>query len=152
MTKKKIIVVDDEPLIPVLMKEIIEEDPELEVSQIANRKDDFLQYVERDDFDAAVIDISLGGPEGGMELLQAMKHKAKDMPLIILSAHDEFLYGLKSLQAGARGYINKKYICTHIVACLKEVLGGNYFVSGDKGEQILSHFKKLNVPANVDPR
>ena len=38
-----------------------------------------------------------------------------------------------ALQAGARGYINKRYICSDIIRCLKEVLAGNLYVSGDKG-------------------
>ena len=147
--KKKIIVVDDEPLIPILMKEIIEEDPALEIAQIASGKDDFLNLVGHNLFDAALIDISVGGREGGIELLQIMKNKGDALPFIMLSAHDEMQYALKCLQAGARGYINKKYICTDVIKCLKAVLEGHLFVSGDKGEQILRQYKKLDSAVNL---
>jgi two-component system, NarL family, invasion response regulator UvrY len=139
--KKKIIIIDDEPLIPALMKDIIEEDQELELAQIATGKNEFLSLVSQNSFDAALIDISVGGREGGIELLQIMKNKAIGLPLIMLSAHDEFYYALKCLQAGAKGYINKKYICTDITTCIKEVLGGHLYVSGDKGEQILNQYR-----------
>lgn len=148
--KKKIIVVDDEPLIPVLMKEIIEEDQELEMAQIATGKNEFLDLLGQSSYDVALIDISLGGREGGIELLQMMKNKGIDLPIIMLSAHDELYYALKCLQSGAKGYINKKYICTDVIRCLKEVLGGHLFVSGDKGEQILMQYKKLNTPVSVE--
>jgi two-component system, NarL family, response regulator NreC len=150
MMKKRIIVVDDEPLIPVLMKEIIEEDQDLELAQIATGKDEFLNLVGQNSFDAALIDISLGGREGGIELLQMMKNKGIDLPLIMLSAHDELLYALKCLQAGAKGYINKKYICTDVIICLKEILVGHLYVSGDKGEYILKQYKKLNTPVSME--
>jgi DNA-binding NarL/FixJ family response regulator len=144
MVKKRVIIVDDEPLIASLMKEIIEEDQELEIAETVTGKNEFLNLVDQNFFDAALIDISVGGREGGVELLQVMKNKAIGLPLIVLSAHDELHYALKCLQAGARGYINKKYICTDAIRCLKEVLDGRLFVSGDKGEQILKQYRKLN--------
>jgi DNA-binding NarL/FixJ family response regulator len=150
MVKKRIIVLDDEPLIASLMKEVIEENQEFEVAQIATGKNEFLSVVSHNSFDAALIDISVGGREGGIELLQIIKNKAIDLPLIMLSAHDELYYALKCLQAGAKGYINKRYICTDISTCLKEVLGGHLYVSGDKGEQILKQYRKLNTFASIE--
>jgi DNA-binding NarL/FixJ family response regulator len=143
--RKRIIVVDDEPLIGVLMKEIVEEDPGLEIVHIVSEKDEFLNLINRHSFDAAIVDISVGCREGGIELVQTIKNKGIDLPLIMLSAHDELYYALKCLQAGARGYINKKYICTDVVRCLKQVFGGHLFVSGDKGEQILEQYRKSNI-------
>jgi DNA-binding NarL/FixJ family response regulator len=150
--KKKIIVLDDEPLIAILMKEIIEEDPELEMAQIATEKNEFLNSVRQDSFDVGIIDISVGGREGGIELLQIMKNKAINLPLIMLSAHDELHYALKCLQAGAMGYINKRYICTDVIKCLHQVLSGHLFVSGDKGEQILKLYRKFDPPVSVESR
>jgi len=148
--KKKIIVVDDEPLIPVLMKEIIEEDQGLEIAQIAHRKEEFLDLLSQNSFDAALLDISLGGREGGLELLKIIRDKGIDLPLIILSAHDELYYALKCLRAGARGYINKRYICTDVVRCLNEIFDGHLYVSGDKGEHILNEYKKLNASVSIE--
>jgi two-component system invasion response regulator UvrY len=142
MTKKKIIIIDDEPLIPALMKEIIEEDQQFQIAEIVTGKDEFLNLVRQHHFDAAIIDISVGGREGGIELLRIMKSEARMLPMVVLSAHDEVHYALKCLQEGARGYINKKYICTDMVQCLKEVLQGSLFVSGDKGENIIKQYKK----------
>lgn len=153
MEKKKIIIIDDEPLIPALMKEIIEEDQHLEIARITTEKDEFLDLVAKDSFDAGLVDISVGGREGGLELLTTMREKAFDLPLAVLSAHDELHYALRCLQAGAKGYINKKYICTDVVRCLQQVLAGHLFVSGDKGENIIREYKKSYVPpVNIDSR
>jgi len=131
------------------MKDIVEEDHELEIAKITQAKDDFLDSIGQNPFDAAFIDISVGGREGGIELLHVMKDKAIDLPCIVLSAHDELHYAPKCLQAGAKGYINKKYICTHVVTCIKEVLAGRLFVSGDKGEYILRQYKNSNTPVGI---
>ena len=148
--EKRIIVVDDEPLIAILMKEIVEEDEGLEIAQIATDKKEFFNLLDQDNFDAALIDISVGGREGGIELLQMVKKKGIDFPLIMLSAHDELHYALKCLQVGASGYINKKYICTDVIKGLKKVLDGHLFVSGDKGEQILKRYMELKAPARME--
>ena len=146
MTKKRIIVVDDEPLISILMKEVIEENPEFEVSQMTTEKSEFLNLMKQYPFHAAVIDISIGGKEGGLELLKIMKDQLMNTPVIVLSAHDELYYALKCLQAGAKGYINKRYICTDVIRCLNEVFTGNLFVSGDRGKDILKQYQKLDSP------
>ena len=78
-----------------------------------------------------------------------MKDSVVDIPMIMLSAHDELYYALRCLQAGAKGYINKKYICTDIVACLKTVLSGHLFVSGDRGESILKQYRGLETSVGV---
>jgi two-component system, NarL family, invasion response regulator UvrY len=145
--KKKIIVIDDEPLIATLLKELIEEEPDMEVSQVATRKEEFLDLVTQGSFDIALIDISVGEREGGLDLLQILKKKGIHLPAITLSAHDETDYGIRCLKAGARGYVNKNSICADLVRGVREVLSGNLFVSGDKGEYILRQFKKLPIVA-----
>jgi two-component system, NarL family, invasion response regulator UvrY len=139
---KRIIILDDEPLIPVLIKEMIEEEQELEISQITADKGEFLDSVKQNSFDAALIDISVGGREGGIELLQILKNKNINLPSIILSAHDERNYALKCLHAGAMGYISKNCICTDLIRGLKAVFRGNTFVSGERGDYILKQYKE----------
>ncbi len=140
--KRKIIIIDDEPLIPALMKEIIEESKEMEIAAVAGQKDEFMGLVSTGRFDAALIDISVDGQrEGGLNILQTLKDKEMGIPAIILSAHNETDYALKCLQYGAKGYVCKNYICTDLVRALKEVLHGNFFISGSKGPYILNKFK-----------
>ncbi len=145
MAKKRIIVIDDEPLIPILMREIIEDDPDIEIASIATDKAKFLDLLSRHSFDAALVDISFGGMEGGIELLRILKERDIYLPAVVLSAHDEIDYALKCLQAGARGYINKRYICTDLTRALQEVFNGNLFVSGDRSAYILNKYKIASV-------
>ena len=73
--KKKIIIIDDEPLIATLLKELIDDEQGLEVAKVATRKEDFLNFIQRDSFDVALVDISVGEREGGLELLKILKEQ-----------------------------------------------------------------------------
>ena len=137
MTRKKIIILDDEPLIPALIKEMIEEEHGFEISHRSCNLDKtkFLQSVGQDPFDVALIDISVGGREGGIELLQTLKDRDIRLPSIMLSAHDERIYAFKNASRQApESYVSKNCICTDLMTGLKEVLEGNLFISGEKGK------------------
>jgi DNA-binding NarL/FixJ family response regulator len=144
MTKKRIIIIDDEPLISTLMKELIDDEPEFEISKITTQKDEFLSALEEASFDIGLIDISVGWREGGLEILKILQEKKKNLPCIVLSAHEEIDYAPKCLQLGAKGYFNKNYICTDLVRALREVSNGNLFVSGNNAKFILDKFLQTN--------
>lgn len=141
MNKKRIIVVDDEPLISALLKELMEDDPDVEISRMVSRKEEFLTSVLSSDFDAALIDISVEGREGGLELLKILQNRGIPLPSVVLSAHEEIDYAPRCLQLGAKGYLNKKYICSDLKRALMEVMGGRFFVSGSEGKYILKKYK-----------
>jgi two-component system invasion response regulator UvrY len=141
--KKRIILIDDEPLILNLIKELIEDENEIEVAAVTSSKAEFLDLVSTKEFDAALIDISVEDREGGFEILRILKERKINLPSIILSAHDEVHFALRSLQCGAKGYVNKGRICMDLVAALKEILSGRLFVSGEKGTYILNRYENL---------
>lgn len=154
MAKKKIIMIDDEPLIPSLIQELLEmtEEGELEIARITANKDEFLDLVLNEPFDAALIDISVGSREGGLDLLRDLKHRGLDLPAIMLSAHDEMDYAVKCLQAGAAGYVNKNSICKDLIPGLKQACAGHLFISGEEGPRILRQYTvdesiRLTAPA-----
>ena len=78
--------------------------------------------------DVAVVDISLPGMDG-LELVKAMKAEQSDLPILVLSMHDDSLYALRSLRAGALGYVTKGEPLTSIVLALRKVANGEIYVS-----------------------
>ncbi len=141
MNKKRIIIVDDEPLVLSLLKEVLEEDSDIEVSSITNKKEEFMELARNDKFDAAVIDIRIGGQNGGMDLLRFLKENGILLPCIMLSAHSEIDFALPCLHAGAQGYVNKAHICNDLVRGLKEIFEGNLFISGHSGDILLKKYQ-----------
>lgn len=149
-SKKRIVILDDEPMFPYLIKELIQDDHGFEISEITATPEAFLDYVERNHFDVALIDISVGDREGGIRLLESLKKKGIKLPSIILSAHSEMDYGLKCLETGAKGYINKSYICSSLVEGLRQVCRGRLFVTGEHGAVIVRQFEKANTDVSFN--
>jgi DNA-binding NarL/FixJ family response regulator len=142
--KKRIIVFDDEALILSMIKEIIEEDEDLEVSAGASETHEFLEFASKDKFDLGLMDISIGGNEGGLEILKQLREKNIVFPIIMLSAHDEVDYALKCLRQGAAGYINKCQIVPQLLEGIHKVLDGQLFVSGSNSRYLLEQYRKEN--------
>lgn len=142
MAEKRIVIVDNEPLFPDLIKEMIDKEEGFKVSQITKTREAFLKVLEQDSFDVALIDISIREREDGIGILQILKKHKAQLPSIVLSAHSEIDYAFKCLQAGARGYVNKAEIHSTLISALKEVCCGHLFVSGERGIDILNQYKE----------
>ena len=78
--------------------------------------------------DMALLDVSLPGTNG-IELTKQMLAELPALLVLVLSIHDESLYALRALRAGARGYVMKQQSAGHIVEALRKVLGGGIYVS-----------------------
>jgi DNA-binding NarL/FixJ family response regulator len=146
MSIKKIIILDDEPTMPLLIKDLIDDEPGFEISEIVSSKNKFLDRVSKSPFDLAVIDVSLKKESlGGIELLSGFKKRGINLPVIILSAYEEIDFALKALQAGAQGYINKMHVTSDFLHACSEVVKGRLFVSGKHGNKILQEYQRTKV-------
>jgi DNA-binding NarL/FixJ family response regulator len=86
--------------------------------------------------DLAMLDISLQGTNG-IELVKLMRAEQPRLPILMLSMHDESLYALRALRAGARGYVMKGEAMTHVLAALRKVLSGDIYVSPRFSERLV---------------
>ena len=142
MEKSKIIIVDDNPSIPPLLKEIIEMEPDMTVACEAANKDEFFACLAKNKLDVALVDLSLKEREGGLDILGDLRRRNKPLPVIIVSAYDEYLYGLRSLTLGASGFISKNFLVSELIPGIRCVLEGKPYVSGPKGETIVQMWKE----------
>lgn len=85
----------------------------------------------------AIVDISLRG-SSGLELIKDLKAQGMDLPVLVLSMHDENLYAERVLRAGARGYITKHEASADVIAAIRTVLAGEVFVSKQMTAKIIS--------------
>ena len=82
------------------------------------------------------MDITLKG-SSGLELVKNLKAAGVDMPLLVLSMHDESLYAERVLRAGARGYITKHEASSKIMTALRQVLAGEIYLGTRTATKIL---------------
>ncbi len=133
---KKILLVDDHPLMRKGLAMTLEAEPDLNVYSQVPSAEDALNVVNEEVPDIAIVDISLPGMSG-IELIKHLLALHPDLPVLIVSRHDEMLYAERAIRAGARGYIMKLEAGDVIVQAVRRVLKGGVYVSDEINERLL---------------
>ncbi len=107
VSKRKVLIVDDHPILRKGLTLLINQEPDLIVCAEAEHAQMALDVIDNVSPDMAIVDISLPGIDG-IELIKMLRLRHKDLPVLVVSMHDEALYAERSLRAGARGYIMKQ--------------------------------------------
>ncbi len=108
----------------------------LEVCGEAGSAREGLAAVERLQPDVAIIDLTLPD-KSGLDLLKDIHAMFPGTRCLVLSMHDESLYGERALRAGARGYIMKEAAADHLVSAVRKVLAGGIYVSDGMAARML---------------
>lgn len=134
--KKKVIIVDDHPLMRKGLAMTLEYERGLDICAQAESAEEALEKLEEVNPDIAVVDISLPGMSG-LELIKHLKIFNEDLKIIVVSRHDEALYAERAIRAGARGYVMKLEAGDVIVDAVNKVLMGGIYVSPEINERLL---------------
>ena len=134
--KKRVLIVDDHPVFRHGITALINAEPDLVVCGEATSSPSALDAMRKLQPDIALLDISLPGTNG-IELIKLMKAEYPKLPLLVLSMHDESLYALRALKAGALGYVMKAEALTHVLDALRKALKGEIYVSPRLSERLI---------------
>ena len=134
--KKKVIVVDDHPLMRKGLALTLSMEGGLDVVAQVESAEEALDILDEVNPDIAVVDISLPGMSG-LELIKHLKIFNADLKIIVVSRHDEALYAERAIRAGARGYVMKLEAGEVIVDAVSKVLMGGIYVSPEINERLL---------------
>jgi DNA-binding NarL/FixJ family response regulator len=126
--KNKVLLVDDHPMVRERLSELINEEPDLIVCGEAEDGHGALDAVEKQKPDVAVVDITLKDTYG-IELIKDLKIRHPNLPVLVLSMHDESMYAERALRAGARGYLTKQEATRKVLDAIRQVLRGDIYVS-----------------------
>jgi DNA-binding NarL/FixJ family response regulator len=135
--KIRIIVVDDHALLRQGLIKLIETEFNLMVCFEAENANQALKIMDSQEFDLAIVDISLEGING-LELTEIMKLRNPNMAVLILSMYDGLLYAQRAIKAGASGYVAKYEAAEQIILAIHQVLSGKFYVSDSKMARFMS--------------
>ncbi len=139
--RKRVLLVEDHPLTREGLARWINCEPDLEVCAEAGSAPQAISAVEQLKPDVLVTDISL--PSGnGLELIKDLQARHPELPVLVLSMHDELVYAGRVLRAGARGYIMKSAGGEGVVKAIREVLQGRLAFSPDTTMRLLGGYGK----------
>jgi len=133
---KKIIIIDDHPLVRKGLVETLESEQGLEVVAELERAEETELAVKKYQPDLLLVDISLPGMNG-IELVKNLIFQNSDQKILVISRHEESLYAERALRAGAKGYIMKFESCDTLIKAVRKVLNGGIYVSEDISEKLL---------------
>jgi DNA-binding NarL/FixJ family response regulator len=141
----KVIVVDDHPVVRRGLKQIIEDEPDMEVAGEAQNAGECFALVRKTDCTLVLLDITLPD-RSGFDVLKQLKYEHPKLPILILSAHSEDQYGLRLIKAGASGYLMKEGASDELVKAIRKVNAGGKYVSASLAEKLVSHLDALDKP------
>ena len=151
--KRKILLVDDHPVLRQGLAQIINRQPDLAVCWEAENGAEAVAMIEQYGPDLVLIDLSLRTGDG-IELVKDIKVRWPRTRMLVLSMHDEFIYAERALRAGAQGYVMKGEKVDHLLAAIARVLAGGIYVSDKMAERFLHQVaaggSRENVGLSVD--
>jgi DNA-binding NarL/FixJ family response regulator len=127
-TKYRVFLVDDHPIVRQGLTLLINQEPDLVVCGEAEEVRSVPGAIAATGADIILLDISLNGPDG-IELLKTLREAGHQIPILVLSMHDEAVYAERALRAGANGYIMKQEATDRVLIAVRRILRGDVYVS-----------------------
>jgi len=137
--KKTVFVVDDHPLLRQGLALMINREPDLTVCGEAEEAQAAMKAIAAKRPDILIADISLNGPDG-LDLLKGLRVSYPDLPVLILSMHDESIYAERALRARANGYIMKQEATEKVLVAVRRILGGDIYLSDRMANKLLHQY------------
>jgi DNA-binding NarL/FixJ family response regulator len=126
--KSRIFLVDDHAMFREGLRQLIDRESDFLVSGDAADFDEAMSGIAREIPDLVITDISLSG-SSGIELIKSLKVQYPELPVLVVSMHEESLYAERALRAGAMGYVMKQEPAKVVKAAVRKVLGGDIHLS-----------------------
>ncbi|MDQ3267197.1 MAG: response regulator transcription factor [Pseudomonadota bacterium] len=130
-----ILVVDDHALIRKGMKQILNDTEDIRVTGEAENGMQAIKMTRENIYDLVLLDISMPD-KNGIDVLKQLKLNNPQLPVLILSMHEENQYALRSLKAGAAGYLSKQSAPTQLVTAIRQVACGKKYISNELAEEL----------------
>lgn len=130
------LVVDDHPIVRQGIEQLIDQLDGYEVVGQVGTAPEALELATAGEFDLAIIDVSLQGLSG-LELVKQIRERGVEMPILMMSMHDESFYAERALRAGAQGYVMKQRATAEIVSAIDKVMEGELYLSDELSAKLL---------------
>jgi len=151
--KKKIIIVDDHPIMRKGLVSTLETEQGYEVTAQFERAEDAILAISKYKPDLLIVDISLPGMSG-LELIKNVIFQDSKQKMLVISRHEESIYAERSLRAGAKGYMMKFEPSEILLKAIRKVLNGGIYVSDEIADKLLMSAMSgvkpvLNSPVDI---
>lgn len=147
---RRVLIIDNHPIVRAGLRRVIEQQDDLLVCAEADTARDARSAIKDCRPDVIIADIGLNQGDG-IELVREVRAHHPELPILVLSSHDEAIYAERMLSVGASGYIMKHATGDQILHSLRRVLDGDTYVSEDVGHNMSRKATLRGVPGADDP-
>jgi DNA-binding NarL/FixJ family response regulator len=138
MDRKRILIIDDHPIFRLGLKELINQENDLQVCGEVEKPAEALGTIADVSPDMILIDLALEQEDDGLELITQIREQFETLPLLVISMYDESRYAEKAIRAGANGYIMKQEALKSVIKAIQVILNGNIYISRNIMNDILT--------------
>lgn len=135
----RVFVVDDHPLVRDHLRILLDQAGFLPCGQADNAAE-ALEMIGTGSPDVVIADITLGRGRNGLELVKEIKARYPELPVLVLSMHEEAIFAERVMRAGASGYLSKQEPPANIIAAIRQVLNGETYMSARTAEVLARRF------------
>jgi DNA-binding NarL/FixJ family response regulator len=133
----RVLLADDHNLVREGLKGILAAAEDLRVAGEAASGDEALALVRANDYDLALVDMSMPGVSG-IELIRRLRLEKPSLRILVLSMHGEQQYAARALKAGAAGYLTKDSASEQLVGAIRKVAAGGLYITAAAAESLVS--------------
>ena len=137
----RVLVADDHTIVREGLKQILSDTPDIEVADEAANAKEVITKVNDSDYDLVLLDISFPG-RSGVDVLKQLKCLKPKLPVLILSMYPEEQYAVRSLRAGASGYVTKESASDELIAAIRQVTKGKKYITTSLAERLVFELEK----------
>lgn len=131
----RIVIADDHTLMREGLKRIFEGNDEITVVDEAIDGFSVINLVRKGEFDLLLLDLSMPG-RSGIDLIRQIRTESPKLPILVLTMYEEEQYAVRSIRAGAQGYLTKESAGDQLVNAIKKVASGRPYISMEVAEQL----------------
>lgn len=131
----RVLIADDHSIMLDGLRRIIADCKDMEVSAEASSGGEALQLCLQDRPDVAVVDISMPDIDG-LELISELLARYPDLPIVVLTVHEDQQYMYRAVEAGAMGYITKRAASEQLVEAIRRVHAGKRYYPEEVAEAL----------------
>jgi two-component system invasion response regulator UvrY len=129
----EVFVLDDHPVVRQGLRSILEDEPDINVSGEAATYRELTGLLEEKRPDVVVLDMTLPD-RSGLDILKDLKAQYRDVPILILTIHKEEHFAVRTLKAGADGFLNKMSVSDELVLAVRKIASGGKYISPNVAE------------------
>ena len=131
----KIVIADDHDIVRAGLKQIISDSRDMKVTGESGNAEQLIELVKKHDYDVVLLDLKMSGMNG-LDAIKHIKLLKPDLPVIVLSMHAEDQYAVRTIRAGASGYITKETASENLIAAIKKAVAGGRYISPALAESL----------------